>query len=57
MIMVTHDVQIKQFANRIVKISDGKIVGIEENKYEDRMKSVDILNKIVSGEIKPEEGE
>lgn len=40
-----------------MKISDGKIVGIEENKYEDRMKSVDILNKIVSGEIKPEEGE
>jgi hypothetical protein len=40
-----------------VRITDGKIAGVEEIAPEDRAKSVDTLRKIVSGDIKPEEGE
>lgn len=30
MIMVTHDVGLKNYASRVVRIMDGKIAGIEE---------------------------
>lgn len=48
MIMVTHDVGLKNFANRIVKMMDGKIANIEEIDNEHRHFSIETLNKIIS---------
>ena len=48
MIMVTHDVGLKNFANRIVKMMDGKIANIEEINNENRLFSIETLNKIIS---------
>lgn len=47
--MVTHDVSLKCFANRIVKIMDGKISGIEQIGDKQRQENIQILNDIVQG--------
>jgi len=44
MIMVTHDQGLKNFANRIVKMSDGKILKIVDVKKEVRRKMILDLN-------------
>ena len=46
MIMVTHDQGLKNFANRVVKMSDGKILKIVETNKEVRRKMIlDLNNK------------
>ena len=40
MIMVTHDQGLKNFANRIVKMSDGKILKIVDVKKDVRRKMI-----------------
>lgn len=47
MIMVTHDVGLKAFANRVVKMADGKIHKIKTTPAEDRRKIISSLNKRV----------
>lgn len=47
MVMVTHDVALKNFASKIVRMSDGKIASIEEISKEDRMKHYNKLAKRV----------
>ena len=44
MIMVTHDVALKQFADRVVRMSDGKIAKIEEIDPELREQTIKNLN-------------
>ena len=36
LIMVTHDISLKNFSNRVIKMSDGKISKIEETREQDR---------------------
>ena len=45
MVMVTHDQGLKNFANRIVKMSDGKILKIVDVKKELRRKMIMDLNE------------
>ena len=46
MIMVTHDQGLKNFANRVVKMSDGKILKIVDTNKEVRRKMIlDLNNK------------
>jgi putative ABC transport system ATP-binding protein len=56
MIMVTHDVGLKTFANRVVRMSDGKIHKIEEIDPSQRMEVINNLNDrvkaIQTGNIK-----
>lgn len=55
MIMVTHDVGLKAFANRVVKMADGKVNKIKTTPAEDRRKIISELNqrveKIHSGDM------
>ena len=44
MIMVTHDQGLKQFAHRVVKMSDGKVLKIQEIDKALRTKMIDDLN-------------
>ena len=44
MIMVTHDQGLKNFANRVVKMSDGKILKIVDTNKEVRRKMILDLN-------------
>ena len=44
MIMVTHDVGLKTFANRVVRMADGKINKIQEIPPEDRAATIKHLN-------------
>jgi ABC-type sulfate/molybdate transport systems ATPase subunit len=56
MIMVTHDVSLKGFANRVVRMADGKIAKIEEidpNVRDDMIKHLsDRVDLIHKGEVK-----
>ena len=56
MIMVTHDVSLKHFANRVVRMADGKIAKIEEidpNIRHDYIKNLsDRVELIHRGETK-----
>lgn len=45
MVMVTHDVALKNFANRVIWMRDGKIQHVEEISKEKREKRIDELNK------------
>ena len=47
MIMVTHDVGLKTFANRVVRMADGKIAKIEEIDPSLREQQVRLLNERV----------
>lgn len=44
--MVTHDVGLKNFANRIVRMLDGKIQQITENPIENRSHHIENLRKL-----------
>ena len=44
MIMVTHDVSLKVFANRVVRMADGKVNKIEEIDQGQRQEAVNHLN-------------
>lgn len=44
MIMVTHDVGLKTFANRVVRMADGKVSKIEEIPKESRREMIRHLN-------------
>jgi len=56
MIMVTHDVSLKSFANRVVRMADGKIAKIEEidpSIRDDMIKHLsDRVDLIHKGEVK-----
>ena len=56
MIMVTHDVSLKTFANRVVRMADGKISKIEEINPHSRSELIrhlnDRVNLIHKGEMK-----
>lgn len=43
--MVTHDVALKQYANRVVRMLDGKINKIEENASFARQQAIYALKK------------
>jgi len=45
--MVTHDIGLKNFAHRVVRMLDGKIHKIEENAPENRKQHMMALNQIV----------
>ncbi len=47
MIMVTHDVSLKTFANRVVRMADGKIAKIEEIDHEVRSEQIRHLSERV----------
>lgn len=47
MVMVTHDVALKNFASKIVRMSDGRIASIEEIPHDERMKHYNKLAKRV----------
>lgn len=47
MIMVTHDVSLKTFANRVVRMADGKIAKIEEIHKEQRHEAIRHLTERV----------
>ena len=46
--MVTHDVALKNFANRVVRMLDGKIHQITEQSLESRLLHLKNLREIVS---------
>lgn len=48
MIMVTHDVSLKTFANRVVKMADGKIHKIQEISPDVRNETIRHLNDRVA---------
>ena len=56
MIMVTHDVALKSFANRVVRMMDGKVHKIITMPSEQRRKVINDLNQrvdaILSGDDK-----
>jgi len=56
MIMVTHDVSLKSFANRVVRMADGKIAKIEDidpKIRNDHIKTLsDRVDLIHKGELK-----
>lgn len=56
MIMVTHDVSLKTFANRVVRMADGKISKIEEINPQSRNDMIkhlsDRVNLIHKGQLK-----
>lgn len=45
--MVTHDVALKNFATKVVRMLDGKIHKIEENPVENRQEHINALRNIV----------
>eukprot|EP01017_Pseudomicrothorax_dubius_P012790 TRINITY_DN1541_c0_g1_i4.p1 TRINITY_DN1541_c0_g1~~TRINITY_DN1541_c0_g1_i4.p1 ORF type:complete len:339 (+),score=93.86 TRINITY_DN1541_c0_g1_i4:387-1403(+) len=47
MVMVTHDVGLKSFANRVIRMLDGKVQRIEEVPVETRMASIDNLKRSI----------
>ena len=47
MVMVTHDIGLRNFASKIVRMSDGKVGSIEEISLEERMKHYNKLAKRV----------
>ena len=47
MVMVTHDVALKNFASKIVRMSDGKVGSIEEISHDERMKHYNKLARRV----------
>lgn len=47
MVMVTHDIALKNFASKIVRMGDGKVASIEEIPHEERMKHYNKLAKRV----------
>jgi putative ABC transport system ATP-binding protein len=48
MIMVTHDVALKTFANRVVRMADGKISKIQDIPVNDRQAQINHLNARVA---------
>lgn len=48
MIMVTHDVALKNYANRVVRMVDGKVNAIETIPTEKREENIRALNEIVA---------
>jgi len=40
LIMVTHDVSLKSFSNKVIRVLDGKIMRVEEITEEERMQAV-----------------
>lgn len=46
--MVTHDVALKNYANRVVRMIDGKINAIEVIDSEKRKENIRILNEEVA---------
>ena len=50
MVMVTHDVYAKQYANRILYLRDGKVGRIEDCDPVSRLNAVNSLRRIVRGE-------
>lgn len=52
MVMVTHDVALRSFASKIVRMSDGKIGSIEDIPIGDRMKNYNKLAKRVDDIVK-----
>lgn len=40
LIMVTHDVSLKSFTNRVIRVLDGKIMRIEDTTDEERMAAI-----------------
>lgn len=46
-IMVTHDVALKNYANKVVRMLDGKIHKIEENSAESRKIHFDALRQVI----------
>mmetsp|Transcript_32602 Transcript_32602/g.29458 ORF Transcript_32602/g.29458 Transcript_32602/m.29458 type:complete len:85 (+) Transcript_32602:776-1030(+) len=53
-VMVTHDVNLKVFANRIVRMLDGKVQQIVQNSEESRNEAIDELKKTISEYTNPE---
>ena len=45
MAMVTHDIELRNFASKIERMSDGKVGSIEEISLEERMKHYNKLSK------------
>jgi putative ABC transport system ATP-binding protein len=48
MIMVTHDVALKTYANRVVKMSDGKVSKLVDIDKDERIGSINHLNERVT---------
>ena len=48
MIMVTHDVGLKSFANRVIRMADGKIHRIQEIEVDTRNQAIRHLNDRVA---------
>ena len=46
--MVTHDIGLKNFAHRVVRMLDGKIHKIEEYSLESRMEYINALEEVVN---------
>lgn len=46
--MVTHDVALKNYANRVVRMVDGKVNAIENIPTEKREENIRALNEIVA---------
>lgn len=55
MIMVTHDVNLKGFANRIVWMRDGRVNRVEHVPIAERMENMSVLNEKLLPNKKPEE--
>jgi len=45
--MVTHDIALKNYATKVVRMLDGKIHKIEENSVENRQEHLHALRQIV----------
>lgn len=56
-VMVTHDIGLKNFAHRVVRMLDGKIHKIEENPAENRNQHIQALQQIVDQYTEKERGE
>jgi len=48
MIMVTHDIALKTYSNRVVKMTDGKIAKILDVPQDERKQAINHLNERVS---------
>ena len=49
--MVTHDVALKNYANKVIRLVDGKINKIEEIPKGDRDSAIQNLNDIISKDM------
>ena len=47
MVMVTHDVALKAFANRVIRMADGKVSKIQEMPKEIREEQIKVLEEKV----------